>query len=344
MSDGSPGNFPLDGAWWERVPKVELHLHLEGAIPLEALWTLVGKYGGDSSVSDIESLRQRFRYVDFPHFIETWIWKNRFLREYEDFTFIAEAVARDLARQNVVYAEVFFSPGDFRRHGLGTQDLARAIRRGLALVPAVDVRLVADLVRDFGPENGARTLEEVNEARDQGIVGIGIGGSEQLFPPEPFAPVYERARELGFRTSAHAGEAAGAPSVWGALRTLQVDRVGHGTHAGEDPRLIEYLGTHRVPIEMCPISNLRTGVVRSLEDHPVRRFAEQGLLVTVNTDDPAMFGNTLAQEFALLERLGMSRDAVGRLILNGVEASWLEPGEKQRLRVRVEGELATTAP
>ena len=134
---------------YDRIPKVELHLHLEGAIPLPALWTLVEKYGGDPSVPDAKALAKRFVYRDFTHFIETWVWKSGFLREYEDFTFIAEAVARDLASQNVRYVEAFYSPGDFARHGIELQPLTLAIRKGLDRVGGIRVRLVADMIRDF---------------------------------------------------------------------------------------------------------------------------------------------------------------------------------------------------
>jgi len=318
--------------WYERIPKVELHLHLEGAIPYAALWELVNKYDGDPTVPDLDALKRRFAYRDFPHFIDTWIWKNQFLRTYEDFTFIAEAVARDLASQNIRYAEIFYSPPDFARHGLLTQELTRAIRKGLDRVAEIRVALVADLVRDFGPEKGAIILEEVEEVRDQGVIGIGIGGSEHDFPPEPFKPVYEQARKLGFHTSAHAGEAAGAASIWGALKTLKVDRIGHGTRAAEDEALLNYLAEKQTPIEMCPLSNVRTGVVKSIENHPVRDYFERGLLVTVNTDDPKMFGNSLVEEFQLLvERLGFSQDEIRTLISNAIRASWLPDGQKVSL-------------
>jgi adenosine deaminase len=319
-------------SWFERVPKVELHLHLEGAIPHDALWELVQKYGGDPSVPDLGDLERRFQYRDFPHFIETWIWKNGFLREYEDFAFIAEAVARDLAGQNIRYVEAFFSPSDFARHGLETQKLTEAIRSGLCQVPDVEVALVADFVRDSEPERAAMTLAEVNEVRDLGVIGIGIGGSEQAFPPEPFEAVYEKARQLGFHTSAHAGEAAGAASIWGAIRSLRVDRIGHGTRAEEDESLLNYLAEHRIPLEMCPISNVRTGVVNSLEEHPVRRYFQRGIIVTISTDDPKMFGNSLAEEFRLLEgKLGFSRDEIRSLILQGIQAAWLPGDRKQQL-------------
>lgn len=318
--------------WFEEIPKVELHLHLEGAIPHGALWELIQKYGGDPSVPDLQSLERRFHYRDFPHFIETWIWKNQFLREYEDFTLIAEAVASDLAGQNIRYVEAFFSPTDFTRCGLLTQRLVEAIRIGLGRVPDVEMALVADLVRDNPVETAAKTLAEIGELRDLGVVGIGIGGSEQAFPPEPFAGVFAAARQMGLRTSAHAGEAAGAESIWGAIRSLKVDRIGHGTRAFEDQSLLDYLAEHRIPLEMCPISNVRTGVVESLEGHPIRRYFELGIYVTVNTDDPKMFGNSLAEELRLLEaKLGFSRDDIRGLILQGLEASWLPPERVRQL-------------
>ncbi len=327
--------------WLDRIPKVELHVHLEGAIPLPALWRLVRKYGGDPSVPTETALAERFAYRDFPHFIDTWVWKNGFLRELEDFTFVAEAVARDLAAQRVRYAEAFYSPGDFARHGLATQGLTAAIRAGLDRVPEVRVALVADLIRDFGPERGRRTLHEVAEVRSLGVVGIGIGGSEHAFPPEPWAGVYEEARALGFRTSAHAGEAAGAASVWGALRALRVDRIGHATRAVEDPALLDFLAERQVPLELCPLSNVRTGVVRSLAEHPIRRYRERGLWVTVNSDDPKMFHTSLAGEYrALCETFGFGGDDIRALVLAAARATWLPEPERARLVAGIEADPA----
>lgn len=319
-------------SWYQHLPKVELHLHLEGAIPLDALWQLIQKYGGDPSVPTLEALKQRFVYRDFKHFIDTWVWKNNFLRHYEDFTIIAEAVARNMARQNIRYAEVFFSPPDFARHGLETQGLAQAIRTGLNRVSEVEIALIPDVVRDFGPERAARTVEEAAEVKELGVIGIGLGGSEDAYPPEPFAPIFERARQLGLHTTAHAGEAAGAGSIWGAIRSLKVERIGHGTHAEEDEALLAYFAEHNIPLEMCPISNVRTGSVDSLADHPIRRYFERGLLVTVNTDDPMMFGNSLAEEYqALAQVLGFSREDIRALILQAIRASWQSDDEKQAL-------------
>ncbi|MFP6746134.1 MAG: adenosine deaminase, partial [Alphaproteobacteria bacterium] len=263
--------------WLRAVPKVELHLHLEGAIPPPALWRLLEKYGGDPEVPDLAALRRRLTYKDFPDFIAAWIWKNRFIRSYDDFTFIAEAVARDLAAQNIGYAEVFFSPTRFLDQGLTPQGLAQAIRKGLDKVAETEVRLIADLVRDHGPEQARDTLAKISEVMDCGIVGIGIGGSEHLFPPEPFAPIFAAARELGLRTSAHAGEAAGPESIRGAVDALAVDRIGHATAARQDPSVLALLAERQVPIELCPLSNVATGAIAAIKDHPVRLFWDAGL-------------------------------------------------------------------
>ena len=323
-------------AWTQLVPKVELHLHLEGAIPLEALWALLCKYGGTQETPTMDHLTARFRYRDFSHFIETWRWKNQYLQEYEDFEFIAEAVARDLRSQNIKYVEAFYSPPDFHQNGLETQRITEALRTGLAKVDGVEVLLVADLVRSFGPDAGYRTLAELEEVRSLGVVGIGLGGREQGYPPRPYAEVYEKARRLGFRTSVHAGEAVGPESVWEALDSLKPDRIGHATRAVEDPGLVDRLDEDRVPLELCPISNLRTRVVDSIDNHPIRSYFDRGLRITVNTDDPKMFNNSLAEEYDLLiDSAGFSPKDIQKLILNAVDVSWSTPERRSALQAEL---------
>ncbi len=210
--------------------------------------------------------------------------------------------------------------------------MTEAIHAGLAQVPEIEVALVADLVRNYGPEKAAVTLAKLNEVQHLGVIGIGIGGSEAEYPPEPFAPIYDEARRLGFHTSAHAGEAAGAASIWGAIRALHVERIGHGTRAAEDSALLDYLAAQRIPLEMCPVSNLRTGVIQSIEQHPARRYFERGIVVTINTDDPKMFGNRLADEYRLLvDKLGFSQRDICALILNGIQSAWLSEEKKRDL-------------
>lgn len=319
-------------SWHDQVPKVELHVHLEGAIPHAALFALMQKYGGDPAVPDEAALVRRFEYKDFPQFIAAWSWKNRFLREYEDFTYLAELTARDMAAQGIRYAEVFFSPSLFARRGLAVQELTRAVRAGLSKVAEIEIALVADLVRDFGPESELTVLAQLGEVRELGVIGIGIGGSEHEFPPALFKRVFEQARALEFRTNAHAGEALGAQSIWDAVRELGVERIGHGTRAWEDPELVRHLVERQLPLEMCPMSNVRTQVVRSLREHPIRQYFQAGLLVTVNSDDPKMFQTSLADEYRLLEQeCGFSRADIRQLILNAIRASWLPRERKTTL-------------
>ncbi len=315
--------------WFYLIPKVELHVHIEGAIPLSTLWQLVQKYGGDKEVKSEAELRDKFTFVDFPHFIDTWVWKNQFIREYDDFTLIAEAFAREQLRQNIIYTEAFYSPPDFARQGLKTQEITAAIRQGLDRVPEVEITLVTDLVRDFGPEQGGRTLREVAEVRDLGVIGIGIGGSEQDYPPEAFEQVYEDARKLGFHTSAHAGEAAGADSIWNAVKVLQADRIGHGTRACEDPRLVAYLKEQAIPLEVCPTSNICAGIVDSYQVHPVKDYWSAGLNISINTDDPVMFDISLSQEYRKLAlELGFTRNDIRVLIMQAIDCSWLSASKK----------------
>ena len=325
-------------AWLARIPKIELHLHIEGSIPLDAMWELVKKYGVPDDTPTKEALQERFAFRDFPHFIETWVWKNQFIRELDDFTFIAEAVANDLKRQNILYVEAFYSPPDFHRLGLSPQDITVALRKGLDKVRGIEIMLVADLVRDFGPQRAEATLSAVAEVRSEGVLGVGIGGSEQSVPPELFVNVYDRARHIGFYTSAHAGEAAGAASVRGAVEILEVDRIGHGTRAFEDEDLVDLLARRQIPIECCPLSNVCTGVVGSIADHPIREYYDKGLLVCVNTDDPAMFNNSLVDEFeALMNTLDFQAEDIKTLLLNAVEACWLDDVETMKLAEAIAG-------
>ena len=325
--------------WYSKLPKVELHVHLEGAIPHGALFDLIQKYGGDPSLPDVTALARRFEYKNFTQFIDAWSWKNQFLREYEDFSHIAELTAQDMANQNIRYAEMFFSPSLFVRDGLEVQELTHAVRIGLSRVPEIETSLIADLVRDYGPESEMTILKRLNEVKDDGVIGIGLGGSEHEFPPEPFKSLYEEARQMDFHVSAHAGEASGPESIWGAIRHLHVDRIGHGTRAHEDPELLDYLREHRIPLELCPMSNVCTGVVSAMAEHPIREYFERGLIISVNTDDPMMFGTTLDKEYELLvQECGFTRQEICRLILLGVESSWLSEDRKKLLATSFEKE------
>lgn len=321
------------------IPKIENHLHLEGAIPLETLWELIQKYGGDKAVYNYDQLKNKFLYRDFDHFIETWIWKNQFLREYDDFTYLSEAVSNDLAEQNIKYAEIFISPSLFKER-LETQKIVEAIAMGINKNSEIEVKLIVDLVRNYGQENEMKTLHEIYEVKDYGIIGIGIGGSEHQFPPELFKDLYEQARKFGFYTTAHAGEAAGPESIWVAIRELKVDRIGHGTRAVEDYELMEYLSDNKIPVEVCPISNLRTKIINSIEEHPVKKYIDMGIPVSINTDDPKMFGNSLSEEYETLKKaFNLSNKDICNIIIKSINTTWLSSKEKEELAIKFRKEL-----
>jgi len=315
------------------MPKVELHLHLEGAFTYEMLFNLIKKYGGDPSVKSIKDIEQRFAFRDFPHFIETWFWKNRFFREPQDFEESTYFTLKNLHQQNVIYIEAFYSPWDFLPNGLSVADITESTLTAVKRAEkdfGIKCQLIADISREFGWETALDRLNDVVHFRDRGVIGIGLGGSEQKYPPEPFEAVYKAAREQGFHVVAHAGEAAGPESIWAAMQKLNIERIGHGVRAVEDATLVETLKRTQIPLEICVTSNLKTGVYKSIETHPIKYFFDNGLFVTVNSDDPAMFGATITDEFLLLyEKLNFSLKAIKMLTINAVRASFLQESEKQ---------------
>ena len=324
------------------MPKTELHIHLEGAIPLETLFTLIQKRGGDPSVSTLEDLQRKLTYTDFEHFISTWTWKNKFIREERDFEEITYQALRTLSQQNVKYVEAFYSPGDFWRHGLSVAAITEYTIKGKEKARrdfGIRSELIIDLVRDHGPNVGMQRLEDVEPYLGKGVIGVGLGGSEQAFPADHYETVYREAKHRGFRLTAHAGEAGGPESIWAAVKKLGCERIGHGVRAAEDPTLVALLRKERIPLEVCMISNVKTGVFESLEAHPIRRYFKDGLMVTVNSDDPTMFNTSITQEYSLLVRkLGFTLEDVKQLTLNGVEASFLPDVDKGSLKSQFENE------
>lgn len=321
------------------MPKVELHLHLEGAFTFEFLFDLIQKRGNEKNIRDVNELRRQFVFKDFQDFIRIWFWKNKFFQSPADFEESAYRTLKELSRQNVIYAEAFFSPWDFLPNGLHVDEIAEATISGVKRAERecpIKCRLIADIVRNYGSENAEERVRQVARYIGEGVIGIGLGGNERDFPPGPFRPAFRLARDIGFRTTAHAGEASGARSVWDTVQELKVERIGHGVRAVEDDRLLEFLRTNQIPLEVCITSNLRTGVFRSLEDHPFDRMFKEGLLVTVNSDDPSMFGATITDEFVLLvDRLGYSGDDLKQLTLNAINSAFLSKAEKEMHREKI---------
>ena len=320
----------------KNMPKIELHLHLEGAFTLQSLMTLIDKYGGDPSINSEEDLRKKFVFKDFPHFIKTWIWKNQFFKSAEDFEFTSYHTLKALHQQNVIYTEAFYSPWDFASNGLDAQEITEAHLAAVNRAEkdfGIQCKLIADISRDVGWQNSVKRFKQIIPYRDKGVIGIGLGGSEQLFPNGLYEDVFKLAKQKEFHVVAHAGEAAGADSVRTAIDVLKVERIGHGVRAIEDHDLVEKLKEERIPLEVCITSNLKTGVFSSLEAHPIKYFFEQGLAVNINTDDPTMFGTTITDEFFLLsDKLNFSKHDIQKLSFNAVEASFLEKDKKKKLK------------
>ena len=196
----------------------------------------------------------------------------------------------------------------------------------------ISINLIIDLSRNLPLETELETVEAIADLKHLGVIGIGLGGPERDFPPGLFEMAFNRARDIGLHVTAHAGEAAGFQSIWEAINQLHVERIGHASHAYEDMRLIEHLAAHNIPVELCPISNIRTKVIDTIADHPIRRFYDAGMALSVNTDDPKLFNTSLAGEYrALIEHFGMSREDIRCIIKLGIESSWLPDNDKRRL-------------
>ena len=321
-----------------KIPKVELHLHLEGAIPLPTLLNFIQKRGKDNSLKNLGDLKKRLVYSNFTQFIKVWLWKNSFITEYEDFEELAYQVLQSLSQQNVKYVEAFYSPRDFtfRNKKLSACGITESLIKGKKKAFddfGIRSELIVDLGRDYGPRMGMGLVKELVVYLGLGLIGIGLGGSEKLFPAGLFTKVYREARNRGFRLTAHAGEAAGAKSIWAALDKLETERIGHGLRAYEDPRLIDYLKERQIPLEVCVVSNIKTQVCKTFKEHPIRNYFQDGLMVTINSDDPTMFDTSITNEYlVLVQRFGFSLEEIRKINLNSIKASFMSDKEKDSIR------------
>jgi len=320
----------------ERLPKVEQHIHIVGSIrPETLLWLASDSDIKTPNLENPERVKALFQYRDFSHFIECYTVVMRSIRREKQFERIVYEMLEDEAKQNVKYVEASFSAPDHVRLGLDYSEMQEAINRGIErarLDFEVDCNLKIDLVRDYGPKAGLKHLDLMSTCRE-GVVAIDIGGREYASPAKHFTSVYRRAKEMGFHLTAHAGETCGPESIWDTVKCLGVERIGHGVTARRDPTLIEYLMEKNISIEMCPVSNFKTKVVDAIRNHPVRDFFDKGLSVTVNSDDPTMFGTDMNNEYQTLhDELDFTLPELFRLSLNGIDSSFLPQEKKDRLR------------
>ncbi|MCC6793177.1 MAG: adenosine deaminase [Thermomicrobiales bacterium] len=330
------------------APKVELHVHLEGAIQPATLLTLAERNNVRLPVGTERELREWFRFRDFPHFAEVYFTITSCLKTTADYELIVHEFGAEMARQNVRYAEVTFSPSSHRAYGITDETMLDGLTKGRERVRAefgVDINWVFDIVRWTVSEQDTRakadyTTELAIACQDLGVVALGLGGVEAGHPPEPFEPWFDRARAAGLRSAPHAGEFGGPESVRGAIERLGAERIGHGVRSIDDPDLVDFLAERQIPIEVSPTSNIRLGAYTSYAEHPFRRLHEAGVRVSVNSDDPPLFNTTLNDEVALLHtEFAYDVDAIDELLLDAVRVSFLPEERRAELEREFRAEM-----
>jgi adenosine deaminase len=331
------------------LPKAELHVHLEGSIQPATLLVLAQCNNVKLPAQTIEELHNWFTFRDFDHFIEVYFEISSCLKTSEDYELISYEFGAYMARQNVRYAEVTFSPSTHEFSlDIPFDVFFSGLTKGRMRAQAeygVEIRWVFDIVRDIPDELSNRrraeyTLEVAKEGMHDGVVALGLGGGEVGNPPERYAQWFEKALEAGLHSAPHAGETVGPGSVWGAVRVLGAERLGHGVRSIEDSELVEYLAQRRIPLEICPTSEIRLGVYSDLAAHPLRGLYRAGVPVIINSDDPSLFNTTLNDEAKLLVvPFNFDIDTIDEILLNGVRCSFLPAVEKQILEAQFQAEM-----
>jgi adenosine deaminase len=332
-------------AYVRAMPKVELHVHLEGSIRPETLLALAQRNRIPLPAETVEGLRAWYSFTDFPHFVKTYLTVTGCIRTPDDLELITREFLAGQAEQNVRHSEVTYTALTVqRRCGIGFPDQLAAINRARAWAEqelGVTMTLTMDIAREVPAEDGLIVADWAISAMGNGVSAFGLGGDEPGNPPEKFTAAFNRARAAGLPSVPHAGETAGPASIWGALRALGAERIGHGVRCLEDPALVAELRDRQVPLEVCPTSNVCLKVARSLAEHPLPRLLNEGLYVTLNSDDPPMFNTTLNEEYlAAAQVFGLGPGDLEQLSLNALRASFLPPARKQALEAEFKCEFA----
>ncbi len=328
-----------------RMPKVELHIHLEGSVSPRTFLRLCERHGIEPLAETEEALAEHFRFRDFSQFVPVYLAIQNSIRTADDFALIVEELAADRAKQNILYSEVTVTPYIHIWQNKGTQpeEIIEGLeegRRRAREAYGVELRWIVDIPRNLPEPSATWTTDWAIAWQDRGVVALGLGGNEATAPPEPFAGAFARARSAGLHSVPHAGETAGPASVWGAIHALGAERIGHGVRAIEDPLLLTYLRDHRIPLEVNPTSNVRLKVYPSLEHHPFPHLWRMGLYLTVNSDDPPLFQTTLTDEYLrVVDTFGLGWEDIKRLVVNAAHATFLSEEEKAALVRRVEAGL-----
>ena len=329
-----------------QMPKVELHVHLEGSVRPVTLLKLAQRHQVALPADTIEGLREWYSFRDFNHFIEIYMAISSCLRTAEDMELIAREFLIGQAEQNILYSEVTFTAyNQYFNNGLGFHEQLEAINRARSWGErelGVRMGLIMDIPRLIPAEEGMLIADWMIERFGDGLIALGLGGPEVGHPPEKFQTAFERVLAAGIPCILHAGETDGPASIWSALRVADSRRIGHGVRAIEDPALMEYLQQTQIPLEVCPTSNICLKVFDAYEQHCLPQLMEAGLYVTINSDDPPMFNTTLTNEFQIGHKVfGWDRPTIQGLVLNAVNATLLPKDERQTMQREFLAEFAT---
>ncbi|MCD6178982.1 MAG: adenosine deaminase [Bacteroidales bacterium] len=322
----------------KEMPKVELHIHLEGATHAETFYNLAQKNKVDFKVNSLEEWKSFFAFKDFSHFLEVYTKSVTALKTPEDYTFIITEFYKHQAEQNIVYSEAFIS-ASFIIQKFETDAILDAIEQGIRLGSekyGIKINFIPDISREL-PNTQMAVVDFVTEGYKRGLfIGLGIGGPEQGFPPELYTEAFKKAKANGLRVVAHAGETEGAKSVWGAIKNLGAERIGHGVRSLEDPKLIQYLIDNKITLEVSPTSNYALGIVKNGDPHPIRQLLDAGVNCTVNSDDPAMFSTSLIQEYFLLLNQDFSCKELYKMNLQALNVSFANTETKEKVKRKLE--------
>jgi aminodeoxyfutalosine deaminase len=352
------------GSLAQRIPKIHLHCHLEGCLRPATFVELAAKHGVSLRYTRSEMPARRgpskdqsfdcaqddsraqddsdpYRFEDFNEFLMLFAAVSRSLRDPEDYARLAREFVADALSQNVIYGELFVSPSvwTFFNPDLDVRITMEGVVAELrAAQPRATFKLLPDLTRNFGAGNAMETARAMAGMTDLDVIGVSLGGDEVRFPAELFADAFACARAQGLHCVAHAGEAHGAQSVRDAVEVLHAERIGHGIQALEDPAVVELLATRRIPLEICPTSNRLTGVARPDHPHPYIDFERLGCIVTIDSDDPAIFGTSIGREYAMVEQVA-GASALERYVRNAVQATFAGAESKRAMEAEVAAAL-----
>lgn len=321
------------------LPKAELHVHQVGSASPRIVGELASRHPG-TVPTEPDALREFYTFRDFGHFIEVYLAVVDLVKDAEDVRLLTYEVAVEMAAQNIRYAELTCTPYTSVLTGVPIEAYTEAIEDARVAAErdhGIVLRWIYDIPGELGIPAAEATLSYALDHAPEGLVGFGLGGPEVGVPRPQFEPHFARARAAGLHSVPHAGETTGPQTVWDALELLGAERIGHGTSSVQDPDLLAHLVERRIPMEVCPTSNIATRAVATLEEHPIRQMYDAGALVTVNSDDPPMFGTTLNREYVIAaDLLGLDRAGVAGLARNAVDASFAPDEVKQRLRGEID--------